>query len=341
MLDFHTCDEWEPTPDSQTDSWLQDTHYPQSMPSCGVLNDWPLPYDSNSLTFHGFLGTDSREWADSTVLNQAPYTFPAAADVHWNPGLGPSRQDVCLPVPNIAVDSPVVSSCGSEASVDENCSVWEIGSSTSSLDPVTRRHGSSPDNGAHHVCKQCRLAFKSPGHLEQHAKAAFHRTYLCPEAHCSKSFYRRDTYVRHVSTHRQTKLHSCKTCAANNQKAMFKRRDHLKQHQRNCHPGLFSAANRSGQTRERPLFCTSHTAPEATVVSHRSHSSLCGGRHQTECPRANIDGECCLRRLPRVDYDSQPMKDIASALGDRLGDQQEEVLCIIAEQLDLHRSGAM
>lgn len=87
------------------------------------------------------------------------------------------------------------------------------------------------------LCAQCNQTFSTSQELERHARYIQHKAYVCKE--CKKGFSRRDTFGRHVVTHRVSAgLHQCEICKASNVEAAFKRKDHLEQHKRNRHPNL-------------------------------------------------------------------------------------------------------
>ena len=84
-------------------------------------------------------------------------------------------------------------------------------------------------------CTECGEPFKDAQSLEQHAKRNEHRTFVCPEPSCDKSYSRRDALARHRGTHKTMKTHVCAACAQNDVRKAFSRKDHLDQHIRNSH----------------------------------------------------------------------------------------------------------
>ncbi|KAK3072818.1 hypothetical protein LTR53_006137 [Teratosphaeriaceae sp. CCFEE 6253] len=106
----------------------------------------------------------------------------------------------------------------------------------------TRARHPSPITGSpksrYHTCTVCSLLFPTAQILEQHARASFHRLYICAQPGCRKSYYRRDVYVRHKATHKQATSHECMACRQAGEKRVFRRKDHLDQHIRNCHSCL-------------------------------------------------------------------------------------------------------
>ncbi|KAK3071746.1 hypothetical protein LTR53_008074 [Teratosphaeriaceae sp. CCFEE 6253] len=113
--------------------------------------------------------------------------------------------------------------------------------SLSAPEPTRARHP-SPITGSpksrYHTCTVCCLVFATAQILEQHARASFHRLYICEYPGCRKSYYRRDVYVRHKATHKQATSHECMACRQAGEKRVFRRKDHLDQHIRNCHSCL-------------------------------------------------------------------------------------------------------
>lgn len=95
----------------------------------------------------------------------------------------------------------------------------------------------APGRGAYKtrwLCHECGHEFPTSQKLETHAKSVQHKAYVCKA--CKKGFSRRDTYGRHVVTHRVSAgLHQCEVCKAQNVELLFKRKDHLEQHKRNKH----------------------------------------------------------------------------------------------------------
>lgn len=86
------------------------------------------------------------------------------------------------------------------------------------------------------LCAECNEQFRTSQNLESHARAAKHQAYVCKE--CKKGFPRRDTFVRHAAMHRPSGVHTCQICQSNNKETVFKRKDHLHQHERNIHPEM-------------------------------------------------------------------------------------------------------
>lgn len=150
------------------------------------------------------------------------------------------------------------------------------------------RSGAISDGPRAYTCTQCDESFQASHQLEHHGKITSHRTYVCTEQACSKSYSRRDVYVRHMATHSERHIHECTLCAAAGNHKVFKRKDHLTQHIRNCHakhahrphalpmegtashetlPLLATQTSSSGNDSDgNPLFLQGHTSGAASAT---------------------------------------------------------------------------
>jgi hypothetical protein len=99
--------------------------------------------------------------------------------------------------------------------------------------PSTETECSNEDE-QRHVCQECNKLFRNFQELDQHARRTPHRAWKCAEEFCGKTYARRDTFLRHRTTHK-AKCHSCPVCPRLNKQKVFKRKDHLREHIRNCH----------------------------------------------------------------------------------------------------------
>jgi hypothetical protein len=84
-------------------------------------------------------------------------------------------------------------------------------------------------------CSECGLEFENLQGLDKHSKSSLHKAWRCHEIGCGKTYARRDTYLRHRTKHTDS-AHTCYACLQENKHKVFKRKDHLKEHLRNCHP---------------------------------------------------------------------------------------------------------
>jgi hypothetical protein len=100
----------------------------------------------------------------------------------------------------------------------------------------------SNEDGQRHICQECNMLFKNLQELDQHAKRTPHKAWRCAEPSCGKTYARRDTFLRHRATHKD-KSHPCSICSVQNKQKVFKRKDHLKEHIRNCHSKSIEATS--------------------------------------------------------------------------------------------------
>lgn len=95
----------------------------------------------------------------------------------------------------------------------------------------------SQDEGCQRlVCPECNRTFGNLSALDKHAQNTSHKAWRCSEPGCAKNYSRRDTFLRHRTTHRDdTLIYACNFCWRDKKHKAFKRKDHLKDHIRNCH----------------------------------------------------------------------------------------------------------
>lgn len=191
------------------------------------------------------------------------------------------------------------------------------------------------------TCRVCPKTFKTSELLEQHAKSSFHRVYVCPVAGCDRSYYRRDVYIRHKSTHRQKDLHVCYICAREGQGKAFKRKDHLTQHLRKCHASLdcpqldwaFVGYPQSDASVDVLTRCDS---PFDMLMYGAGVET---GREKVyETPASPSSHRGCVGGFAAHDntaYRSQAVADIEYALTAIVGNGSDE-LRVLKKQLDLH-----
>lgn len=85
------------------------------------------------------------------------------------------------------------------------------------------------------TCSECSRDFANLGALGKHTQETLHKAWRCSEPDCGKSYARRDTFLRHKVTHKKNG-HPCLACANDGRQKVFKRKDHLREHVRKCHP---------------------------------------------------------------------------------------------------------
>ena len=84
------------------------------------------------------------------------------------------------------------------------------------------------------MCSECGLEFENLQGLDRHTKRSLHKAWRCQEVGCGKTYARRDTFLRHRTKHMDG-VHACSVCSRSSKHKVFKRKDHLKEHMRNCH----------------------------------------------------------------------------------------------------------
>lgn len=116
-----------------------------------------------------------------------------------------------------------------------------------SLGMTKQEHGTTPqtasdrenrheDEAQRLMCSECGLEFENLQGLDKHSRSSLHKAWRCHEPGCGKTYARRDTFLRHRIKHTDS-VHVCHICLRGNKQKVFKRKDHLKEHIRNCHSG--------------------------------------------------------------------------------------------------------
>ncbi|GAB1736835.1 hypothetical protein NU219Hw_g8863t1 [Hortaea werneckii] len=185
-----------------------------------------------------------------------------------------------------------------------------------------------------HTCRICQQFFKTSDMLEQHAKRTLHRVFTCPVESCKRTYYRRDVYIRHKSTHEQKALHTCYFCATEGQDKAFKRKDHLKQHIRNCHPRMDPCA-----VIESGFNITSECEPHHSgrPPPNRNGFQQCGFKDQNgfqEYEAIFGAGNLTTQQIPSDSFQSSAAAKLEEALTDILADGHD--LRVLKKKLDLH-----
>lgn len=158
----------------------------------------------------------------------------------------------------------------------------------------------APDEGSQRAyCSHCNRTFENLGALDKHAQSTSHKAWSCTEVGCGKRYTRRDTFLRHKSTHKESN-HACSTCLKNGKQKFFKRKDHLKEHMRNCHP---SSAN-------------------GTRPSRSDQDPACNFAPECGVDRASTAMETEISTVQQ----QQAMKDLVKSLGTVLGDRHPNLI---------------
>ncbi|KAI6902906.1 hypothetical protein KC318_g7091 [Hortaea werneckii] len=183
-------------------------------------------------------------------------------------------------------------------------------------------------------CRICQQIFKTSDMLEQHGKRTLHRVYTCPVETCERTYYRRDVYIRHKSTHEQKALHVCYFCATEGQDKAFKRKDHLNQHIRNCHPRMDPCPVIGGG-----FNITSGCEPHHSgrPPPNRNGFQQCGFKDQNgfqEYEAIFGAGNLTAQQIPSDSFQSSAAAKLEEALTDIVVDGHD--LRVLKEKLDLH-----
>ncbi|EME49263.1 hypothetical protein DOTSEDRAFT_68136 [Dothistroma septosporum NZE10] len=163
----------------------------------------------------------------------------------------------------------------------------------------TSRSSRSTQRRDRHRCKECDSRFLTASSLETHARDLFHKTFVCSEPGCDKSYCRMDLYTRHKKDHKPSKMHFCDHCPRNRAKS-FKRKDHLTQHVRNCHRKLSSFHDASDLNDPRRTLDQESTYSRPFHDSDEDNSSvprLMGHRRDISSNTDNIFSALDTRNL--------------------------------------------
>ncbi len=266
-----------------------ETEYPYTPPpSTGLLDDFPDYSEATDPMFdtsgYVYASPDEPSWLFLDYNATPPYSginapqfsteplntiqessvidgITSGASQFGNPSFLGTRYEPCPPTGGTEYYSPTagpvsVDTTAPRDSSDSDDSTWV-------------------ENKARFVCSECREGFPTYYTLESHARKTAHRAYVCPEPGCNSRYYRRDVFVRHIKTHRESGLHVCNVCAKSNTHKTFKRKDHLRQHIQQLHPG-HSIEDASGKTPcNRSSSASSYASSDAP--SCRGGSATLGG----------------------------------------------------------------
>ncbi|KAK0901746.1 hypothetical protein LTR02_008456 [Friedmanniomyces endolithicus] len=256
-----------------------ETEYPYTPPpSTGLLDDFPDYSEATDPMFdtsgYVYASPDEPSWLFLDYNATPPYSginapqfsteplntiqessvidgITSGASQFGNPSFLGTRYEPCPPTGGTEYYSPTagpvsVDTTAPRDSSDSDDSTWV-------------------ENKARFVCSECREGFPTYYTLESHARKTAHRA----------RYYRRDVFVRHIKTHRESGLHICNVCAKSNTHKTFKRKDHLRQHIQQLHPG-HSIEDASGKTPcNRSSSASSYASSDAP--SCRGGSATLGG----------------------------------------------------------------
>ncbi|KAK3072820.1 hypothetical protein LTR53_006139 [Teratosphaeriaceae sp. CCFEE 6253] len=271
------------------------------------LTDSPPSIDTNCPALTGLMDLESyspicdQSWSnfDSATVSPlpdilAPELFLESPDMVHPPFddsvLTPRSSYLQLP-PQLSPETALPFEIG--GSYDPCSTRADISSYTLS----SRARSSSGDLGQENdeprfVCSECHTTFPTYYTLESHARSTTHRAYACPEAGCHSAYHRRDVFVRHLKTHRESGLHLCKICERNHHRKAFKRKDHLSAHIQQLHPGE-SVKEASGKTPPNASSPTSSHLSPAAPVCRGGSATLVGERVKTTLAKQR--GMCVVK----------------------------------------------
>lgn len=163
--------------------------------------------------------------------NSAP---PFVSDNVWlpTPELSPSpttRTHLC--------GEPIVNAAQQYSGIDVQISELQDQRRPSKLSTSSWDTDCSQDESYPRIsCSECTRTFDNLSALNKHTQSTSHKAWRCVEAGCGKTYARRDTFLRHRVAHRDDALnHVCLVCLQINKRKVFRRKDHLRDHMRNCH----------------------------------------------------------------------------------------------------------
>jgi hypothetical protein len=191
--------------------------------------------------------TQEYQAAFDAWLNAVPNELEFSSTCTDQVTLSPS-DDVFSPTPDLSLSpSPIVGSLLYDQSIinaTHHISGIEVRSSEFQATPRRAKLSTSSwdtdcsqdESSQRLACSECARTFENLSALNKHTQSTLHKAWRCFEAGCEKSYARRDTFLRHRVAHRDDALsHICLVCLQVNKRKTFKRKDHLRDHMRNCH----------------------------------------------------------------------------------------------------------
>jgi hypothetical protein len=155
-------------------------------------------------------------------------------------------EDVFLPTPELSpsptiqtnlYDEPIVSAAQQYSDIDVQISNLQAQKRSAELLTSSWDTDCTQDESCQRLsCSECTRVFGNLSALSKHVQSTSHKAWRCAEAGCEKTYARRDTFLRHRVAHRDDALnHVCLVCLQINKRKVFRRKDHLRDHMRNCH----------------------------------------------------------------------------------------------------------
>lgn len=212
--DLHHPDLWVDTSDTLEPAYLQDTR------------DYELAFDAwlNAVSTEPNSSSAHTNW---TLSSTSANAFLPTQELSPAPMVGTHVHDKAFVQPALTDPGVDMRLLGFQAQLGRDKM------STSSWDTDC----SQDENWQQLACSECLRDFANLSALDRHTQSTLHKAWRCFEAGCGKTYARRDTFLRHRTTHRDDALsHVCLACSKIKKRKVFKRKDHLRDHMRKCHP---------------------------------------------------------------------------------------------------------
>ena len=189
--------------------------------------------------------TQEYETAFDAWLNAVPNELEFSSNCTDQATLSAS-DNVFLPTPDVSpapiiasqfYDEPIINAPQQYSGFDVRSSEFQTHPRRAKLSTSSWDTDCSQDESSQQIaCSECTRAFDNLSALNKHTQSTLHKAWRCLEPGCEKTYARRDTFLRHRVAHRDDALsHICLICLQINKRKMFKRKDHLRDHMRNCH----------------------------------------------------------------------------------------------------------
>ena len=202
----------------------------------------PAPFGPGCLWPDNGYTSDSLIWRN--MIDDADFASQSWTDTEFE-GLQPidsvptAMLRLSVPCPELPHPSSLDGHAGQGGFVTQRQSSHTAISETKREDVKTRsivfdRERRQDREVQHLVCGECGLKFENLQGLDRHTRSSLHRGWRCQEAGCGKTYARRDTFLRHCMKHTDS-VHACSVCSRSKKHKVFKRKDHLNEHIRNCH----------------------------------------------------------------------------------------------------------
>ena len=133
-------------------------------------------------------------------------------------------------------DEPIASAVQQYSGIDVQVSEIQAQRKPANLSTSCDTECPQDESCQRRFCSEFTEAFDNLSALNKHTQNTTHKAWRCVETGCEKTYARRDTFLRHRVAHREDALnHVCLVCLQINKRKVFRRKDHLRVHMRNCH----------------------------------------------------------------------------------------------------------